>query len=205
MLFSELKETLKYTSLYDLGVKDNDKAIAVYVNNGLKDIQSRFSLNPKFTNIILDSNLISLPDKLIRIIDCVYTDTKDPVRFYQDTKIADDHYFKLIHTGSNKILLNGTIPNWSIDLLYEERVPQIDLSLEDMGNEIIDIPDTFINALILYVGFISHASMDSNIKSENNTYYMRYTAECKRLEETYRLLESNSLDTEYKHPIIGIN
>ena len=202
MTFKELKDILSYTTLFDLSIKKDDKAVAIFINNGIKDLQSRFFLNPRASTIILNSDIIPLPTDFNRFISLQYKDNNEFVKF-NVTETYNELEYKLIHTFDSLLVL-GNIPNKTIDIVYESDIPLIDTSKDDYDNQVVNIPTTFINALTLYVGFVAHASMDSNIKAENNTYYMRYIAECKRLAATYSILESNSLDTDYVNPITNI-
>jgi hypothetical protein len=38
-------------------------------------------------------------------------------------------------------------------------------------------------ALLHYVGYRAHGSYDADIKTENNTHYMRFEASCKKLKD----------------------
>jgi len=202
MTFKELKDILSYTTLFDLSIKKDDKAVAIFINNGIKDLQSRFFLNPKADTLVLDNSTVSLPTDFNRFISLQYKDNNEFVRF-NVTETYKELEYKLIHSFSGLLVL-GSMPNRTINFIYESNISLVDTSEDDYENQVVNIPTTFVNALTLYVGFIAHASMDSNIKAENNTYYMRYIAECKRLAATYSILESNSLDTDYVNPIVGI-
>ena len=202
MLFKDLKDTLIYTSLFDVSIKKDDKAVAIYVNNAIKDLQSRFSINPKVTVLDINTSVVPLPSDFNRFIDLSYSDDNSNVRFNFE-ELYNDVTYKLIHSYSN-ILVVGTPVDRPISVIYEANVTPLDLSASNLDDQEVQIPDLFTNAIILYVGYISHASMDSNIKAENNTYYMRYVAECKRLITAFSTLESNSLDTDYGTAITGI-
>ena len=45
----------------------------------------------------------------------------------------------------------------------------------------LQISDVYTEALLNYVAYKAHTSIDGDIKGENNTYYLRYEASCKQL------------------------
>ena len=45
---------------------------------------------------------------------------------------------------------------------------------------LVPIPATLLEALLHYIGYRAHGSLDGNIQSENNTHYMRFEASCNR-------------------------
>lgn len=50
-------------------------------------------------------------------------------------------------------------------------------------NDIIKVPVIMTEAILHYVGYRAHSSYDADIKTENNTHYMRFEASCKKLKD----------------------
>jgi hypothetical protein len=51
------------------------------------------------------------------------------------------------------------------------------------ATDIINIPEIMTEALLHYVGYRAHGSYDADIKTENNTHYVRFEASCKKLKD----------------------
>jgi hypothetical protein len=59
---------------------------------------------------------------------------------------------------------------------YSATPPQI-----QAVTDIINLPSTMTEALLNYIGYRAHGSYNADIKTENNTHYMRFEASCKKL------------------------
>lgn len=49
--------------------------------------------------------------------------------------------------------------------------------------DILPVPEIMAEALLHYIGYRAHSSYDADIKTENNTHYMRFEASCKKLKD----------------------
>ena len=61
----------------------------------------------------------------------------------------------------------------------------------------LKVPQVYTDALLNYAAYKAHASVSGSIEGDNNTYYMRYEAACKKIKED-GLTNIDNLDSNSK-------
>jgi len=93
--------------------------------------------------------------------------------------INEDNNPLTINTVSwNKVQIPASVLGRTVSLIY---VASPKLATATALSDTIPIPDQMIEALLNYIGYRGHGSMDGNIQAESNTHYQRFEISVKRL------------------------
>jgi hypothetical protein len=180
---------LKEGELKQLAVKDDVDAVTGYINLGILEIHKRFNLWQEEAKITMlegvtryaldgiDPNVgIDLTDHDVVMVDEAYTpagdllslnDEKDPYGIFTPKPHVIEVLVPII-TGDVSIIYRAS-PKF---LVHETQT--------------IPLPPQFLEALFNYVGWRGHGSVKGDIKSENNTHYMRF-------EQSIKIIKENGL------------
>lgn len=192
MNVSQAIALLAEAELKQLAVRKDKEAVLGFINLGILEIHKRFNLwqDEALITMVdgvstykldgLDTNVtINLSDHDVLMVDEVYApdgtqlglnDSEDPNGVWTPQM----HVIEIlapITTGDTSVIYRA-----SPSFLTNEK-------------QKIPIPSQLFEALFHYVGYRGHGSIKGDIKSENNTHYMRFTASCD-------LVESNGLVTQ---------
>jgi hypothetical protein len=179
MTLGNVVDQLKYGELRSIAVKDDNAAIVSYVNLALQALYNRFTLKTSEQLIPMYNNVVeyTLASDLMTI-DGIYDENGDEFALDDVNSLFSIQQvdFETIqvpnpNTGATLSVVYKPSPTW---LVYVD---------ETSLTQNIPIPPQLMEPLLHYVGYRAHGSMDGNIKSENNTHYMRFVASCDRIEQ----------------------
>lgn len=207
MIISTAIDLLVESELKQLSVKNDKTAIRGFINSGILEIYKRFNLWEVEAVITMvagtqlytldgnDSNVsIDLSDHDFLMIEEVWLvsdDDLDDKKLSLNDKLDKDG---VLTPKYNQVNVTTEIDTRLLTVIYRA-------SPKFLTNEKADIPlpPQFNEALFNYVGYRGHGSVKGDIKSENNTHYMRFEASCSRvkLEGLYNqdTLASNKFDS----------
>ena len=187
--------------LKNLAVKDDTEAIVGYINLGLIELYKRFTLELKevVVELVNGQDVYNLP------ADCMYI-----VAAYGEVERTGSAVNILpINVEDNPLSVN-TI-NWKqvqiplassntyVSLVYV--VSPTYLSVADLETE-IQIPIQLLEALLHYIGYRAHGSINGSIQAENNTHYQRFDLSCQRVQQL-GLLTADDLDMDARFGMRG--
>ena len=183
MLVSEAIAQLREAELKQLSVKDDKPTVISFINLGVLELYKRFELwdaEALITMVagkslyLLDGTdtdvTIDLSDKQLLIVEEAW----DPDGERMTINDTEDSYgvatpkYNQIEIGPDAI-----VDGQQISIIF--RAAPIDLLHE---RQTIDLAPQFHEALFHYVGYRGHGSVKGDLKSENNTHYMRFEKSC---------------------------
>ena len=179
--------------LKNLAVKTDTNAILAYINLGLIELYKRFPLKVNEQIIELQDGVdtYTLPNDCMWIVAAYDEVPEDSTAVVSVVPINEEDNPLSINTVSwNKIQVPLTINGAYISIIYVAAPDTIDSTM--LGDH-IDLPPQMLEALLHYVGYRAHGSVDGNVQAENNTHYQRFEASCARIEQR-GMITSDDLD-----------
>lgn len=190
MTVADVIEYARYGELAQLGVVQNldstmptevvtaEKAILSYINLGLIELYKRFSLREKtsIVTIIPGTYNYTISDGVLNVITSVQ---KSDGTYYVIGDAEDTE--AVIVLGYNVVKIPTTVTDTSMVVTYTA-APDSLVWADDLTTIAVPLQPAALEALLHYVGYRAHGSMNGNVDGENNTHYMRFEASCKRLE-----------------------
>lgn len=184
MLVSEAITLLVAGELKQLGIKTEEATVLGFINLGILEIYKRFLLwEAKATvtqvadvdiyNLVdgADNVIIDLSDHELLVIERIY-DSED-LRYIVNNEKSE---YTIYTPRFNQILVNDIEVDEVLEVFY--RAAPIFLTAT---TQTIPLPQQFLEALFLYVGYKGQMSVKAGIKDENNTHFMRFEASCNRI------------------------
>lgn len=183
---SEAIELLSNSELKQLGLSEDKKAIMGYINMGLVELHKRFSLWEETAVVTMVAG-----------VNKYFLDGSDPNVTLDNT----DHEFVMINSVFDKNdkeieidlqksdykisfprynLIRIAVPVAGDTLKINYRASPKFITFE---KQTIPLPPQYFEALFNYVGYRAHASVNGDIKGENNTHFIRFDQSCKRIIE----------------------
>ena len=186
MLIQDFLSLAREGELRNINLSDEayTETILGYINLGLIELYKRFPLKTKeFLIANTSEGTFTLPDDCMQVIEAygsIPTASGDPLVIDLPLNDVDSPYSVYIPTY-NQVQIPFMENDVVVSIIYAATPPY--LTMLDVTNNIpLPIPDQLIEALLNYVGYRAHGSMDSNVNSETTTHYQRFENSCKRVE-----------------------
>jgi len=172
--------------LKKLAVKDDTDSVISFINLGMIELYKRFPLDTEEVIIelgrVTDGN-----DSYERISDTVYKLPNDlmyiSAAYEEDgTEIGinrEDDPLSIMTISWNKIQVPVATNGAFISVIYVKE-PALIVNTPEVLTEDIELPVQLVEALLHYIGYRGHGSIDGNIQAENNTHYQRFEASVQR-------------------------
>lgn len=209
MTVAEVIESAKYSELQQLGVvqqlsnadpaivEQAEKHVLSYVNAAVTELYKRFTLRTEETVITLNEgqtiytlsnanvfNAISNPSGYLDKFDGEFINIlaifDEQGQELSINKEADP--LTVLTPNFNSIQVPNPIDNEQMYIIYGASPDRI-VWTNDLTAIDIPIPVSMVEALLLYVGYKGHVSINGDIKEENNTHLMRFEASCAKIRE----------------------
>jgi len=180
MLVSDVITDAKYGELRQLAVKDDNTAILSYINMGMLELYKRFSLRTEEAIVTLSAidTLYSLDPTLPNVDmvdDCdliyivgIYDEDGNPVEMNNE-----DEPLSVLTPNYDTIQVPSPADNTYLSVIYVATPTRLTSTTSK-----IKLPSSLYEALLHYIGYRGHGSIDGNINTENNTHYMRFEKSC---------------------------
>ena len=177
----------KNAELKQLAVKDDDLAVLGYLNLGLLELYKRFPLDEAEAMITLrdgktsykldgtDADVAMDANKELLMIVGAYElgDNGLPI----PVVVNDEDDMLGINTPSyNVVEIPAVATGVLISIIY--RVAPKFLSAV---TDVVPLPPQLLEALLNYIGYRGHGSINGELKSENQSHYVRFENSCKRV------------------------
>ena len=175
MYVKDVMDMAKISSLNNLAVGKNDDALIKFIYLGVSELYRRFNLSIKSETILINENLslYELRNPDVSLLLSIYDKSG---RELQQTDIlnSNDYDYKLLNFRS--FLLKKPF-NGVLFAVYKAS-PTVFKDSDD----IIDLPDTMIDALLTYVAYVGHSTINRDNVNEASAYNQRFDAACRELE-----------------------
>jgi len=182
MTAQEVIDLAKNGELKTLAVKDDVKAVIGFINLGLIELYKRFPIetNEYLVQLQEGVEVYTLPDDFMWLVaayaEVPYTDGDTNTI---ELPINSEEDPLTINTVSwNKVQIPAGIVGEYVSLIYTASPKQV---TTDNLNEQLPIPTQMIEALLNYMGYRGHGSVNGSIQAESNTHYQRFELSVKRL------------------------
>lgn len=180
MLVSDVINDVKYGELQQLSLKDDNDAVISFINLGLLELYKRFNLRTEEAIITLYSNttMYTLDPTLPGVdmpSDCDFM-------YIQGIYDEEGNIVELNNEDAPLSVLTPTyntiqVPNPS-DLTFLSVIYVAGPTRVTATTDVIKLPPALYEALLHYIGYRGHGSVDGSINTENNTHYMRFEKSC---------------------------
>lgn len=200
MLISDAIALLKSAELKQLSVKNNDKAIMGFINFGILELYKRFNLWEKeflitqVTDVLIydldgtDLNVtMDLTDHQFMMVERMFDEDDFQMVLNDDTDKES-----IITPRYNQVEFTKTLDDTEISGIY--RAAPVFL---DNEKDTIPLPPQFFEALFHYVGYRGHGSVKGDIKSENNSHYMRFEKSCDRVKYDGLFIQDDLVSSKF--------
>jgi len=174
--------------LKKIAVKDDTESIVSFINLGMIELYKRFPMDTDEIIITLgeetdensgytmiDSTMYKMPSDFMYVIGA-YEENGIEININKE----DDPY-SIMMVGWNKVQVPVATTGANISIVYVKNPTLIGSDETSLAKD-IELPATLIEALLHYIGYRGHGSIDGNIQAENNTHYQRFEASVKRAE-----------------------
>lgn len=188
--------------LKKLAVKDDVDSIVSFINLGLIELYKRFPLDTEEVVIALgqatvptdayqmvSNTIYEMPSDLMYIIGA-YEEDGSEISINKE-----DDPFSIMTISWNKIQVPVATVGANIGVVYV-KTPTF-LSSADVAEE-LPLPVQLVEALLHYIGYRGHGSIDGNIQAENNTHYQRFEASINRAKMLGVVTQDGPLDRDTK-------
>ena len=192
MIVQDVIDMVKVSSLANTLAGKKDDALIKFVNLGVSELFRRFNMSIKVETVLTDPNLalyeLRSPDisLLLSIYDCNGKALRqtDVMGSHYDYKIVNWRSF-LLRQPKNEVLL----------AVYSASSPKL-----TEPTDILDIPDSMMDALLCYVAYMGQSTINKDNVNEANIYYQRFEMKCQDLEnQGYRIpLTSETVNVHLK-------
>ncbi len=196
---------IKQLSVSDIGTTSptaqqikNKTALINFINLANLELHKKFALISKemvFTNVTPNS-LHAIPTDFMFAVSASYKDGTEIAINNDKTDIIDDvdYNVSILFPSPFQMLVKGTDKDArdDISLVYIASPTKATAT-----TDFLDLPEIYTEALLDYVAYKAHASVNGDMKAENNTYYLRFIEAVKNIKIT-GLGNSDNLDSNTK-------
>ena len=193
MNVKDVMDMAKISSLNNLAIAKNDDALVKFIYLGVSELYRRFNLSIKSETVLINENLnlyeLRNPDVslLLGVYDKLSRELKQT-----DVFNSNDYDYKLLNFRS--FLLKKPF-NGVLFAVYKAS-PVVFKDSDD----VIDLPDAMIEALLTYVAYVGHSTINRDNINEASAYSQRFDLACRELEmQGYKVpLNSETLALQTK-------
>jgi hypothetical protein len=170
----DIVDIAKVTALNNLVVAKNEDTIIKFISMGVSELYRRFNLSIKTETIITNPmlNLYELRNKDVSLILAVYNSRGEELK--QSDVIEGFYDYKIVNYRS--FLLREARD----DMMFAVYKASPDKVID--RDDVIDLPDSMMNALLLYVYYLAHSTINKDNVNEANVYSQRFEIACRDLE-----------------------
>ena len=192
MLVSDVMDMAKVSSLANLPVSKNDNALIKFINLGVSELYRRFNLSIKVETVITNPNLalyeLRSPD--VSLLFNVYNNKAQEL--IQTDVLGGTYDYKIINYKS--FMLRQPKDDL-VFAVYKASSPRLEKATDE-----IELPDSMMDALLTYVAYIGHSTINKDNINESSAYSKRFEIATQELEnQGYRIpLNSESIDLKVR-------
>jgi len=172
--------------LKKLAVKDDIDSVISFINLGMIELYKRFPLDTEEVIIelgrattgsdpyeMISNTIYKLPGDMMYISAAYEEDGSEiPIN-------KEDNPLSIMTISWNKIQVPVATEGAFISIIYVKEPTLLENTTEGLASD-IELPVQLVEALLHYIGYRGHGSIDGNIQAENNTHYQRFEASVQR-------------------------
>ena len=193
MYVKDVMDMAKISSLNNLAIAKNDDALIKFIYLGVSELYRRFNLSIKSETVLINENLnlYELRNSDVSLLLSVYDKLGRELK-QTDVFNSNDYDYKLLNFRS--FLLKKPF-NGILFAVYKASP----IVFKD-SDDIIDLPDAMIDALLTYVAYVGHSTINRDNINEASAYSQRFDLTCRELEmQGYKVpLNSETLALQSK-------
>jgi len=173
--------------LKQLAVKDDSAAVISYINLGLIELYKRFTLKTSeiIIPLIASQTMYTMPDDYQSILE-VLDENGD---WYSIND--EDDALSILTPSYNTLQVPNPQDGAAISVIYTALPVRI-LAV----TETLPLPLSLLDALYNYIGYRGHGSVNGDLKTENNSHYMRFEANCKKAKDLGVITSDDVVNTK---------
>ena len=175
MNVKDVMDMAKISSLNNLAIAKNDDALIKFIYLGVSELYRRFNLSIKSETVLINENLnlYELRNSDVSLLLSVYDKLGRELK-QTDVFNSNDYDYKLLNFRS--FLLKKPF-NGILFAVYKASP----IVFKD-SDDIIDLPDAMIDALLTYVAYVGHSTINRDNINEASAYSQRFDLACRELE-----------------------
>lgn len=187
MLISDVILQAQGGELSNLSLKDNtpeNNAIIIqYINLGLIALYKKFNLataevvielgratTPSDDYTMISDTLYQLPDEAGTIVGA-YEENGCEININ-----VEDDVLSIFTPSWNTVQIPTATEGSFVSIIYTKNPTYITAETETLP-----LPTNLLIALLHYIGYRAHGSLDGSLNTENNSHLMRFNAECEEI------------------------
>jgi hypothetical protein len=179
----------KVTELNQLAIKDDDVAIAHFLELGLIELHKRFDLKTSEHLIGLQTDVwtYNLPTDAL-VVTAAFSEAGDELTLNDETDPLS-----VFTPTLTTVTIPNTITGAIVSVIYRaapDLIDPVDLTV-DIGLNVY-----FLQALLNYIGYRAHSGPNGDERTENNTHYKRFEASCKEIVDQGLVAADNASNTK---------
>ena len=181
MTATEVISLAREGELKTLAVKDDLDAVIGFINLGLIELYKRFPIEVDEYLITLDPSqtIYDLPNDCMWLVAAYGEVPAGSTEEVNQLQINDEENPLSINTVAwNKVQIPLSITGDTVSIIYVSSPTLVTSATLDID---LPIPSQMIEALLNYIGYRGHGSVNGNIQAESNTHYQRFEASIKRI------------------------
>lgn len=167
--------------LKNIKVKTDTDSVLGFINLGMIELYKRFPLKTEehIITLVEGTDIYTMPSDYMWMLTAYEEVDENSDEVVKVVPINEEDNPYSINTVSwNKVQVPVNVDGAYISIIY---VAQPAILTQANLNDDIDLPPQMIEALLNYIGYRGHGSLDGAINAENNTHLMRFEASCKRI------------------------
>lgn len=180
MTIQDVIEYAKAGELSQIHTAEDNADVITYINLGLIELYKRFSLRYEEAIVTMRT------DKTIYKLDGTDADVDVSSDVSKIVEIYDENGSSLPINSETEALSINT-PTWdTIQVPYPSNGDRLSIVYIAPPEKVItttdklQLPSVLLEALLHYIGYRAHGSIDGKINAENNTHYMRFEKSCEQ-------------------------
>lgn len=200
MLTSEVIALAKASELKQLAVGKDETAIISFINLGMLQLYKRFSLKEEEAIVTLRNG------KTKYILDG--TDVDVDMQSDNDFLIVTECYDmegETVTVNDESDILGVMTPSYNVlevpNIIDGERLSliyRVAPKFVVLPTEKLQLPMQLLEALLNYIGYKGHATITPDVKTENNSHYMRFEKSCQDVEDQGLILVDDLLSYKFE-------
>lgn len=184
----------KYGELSQLAIKDNTNAVLSYIYLGMLELYKRFTVKVEEVKIELDgfNTIYNMPSNCLKILSAYDEEGNEYVLNDEDDALS------ILTPTYNTIQVPNPTEGAFVICIYSATPTRItyDSETDTFTPSVLELPLGLYEALLHYIGYRGHGSVDGKINAENSTHYTRFDKSCTKAKEIGVITEDNT--TNYK-------
>lgn len=203
MKLSEFVESVKYSELNTLAIKDDVPAITSFVNLGLAELYRRFSLSSEEHLIELQSGvtIYDLPEDFMYLTGAY----EAPNEYSCENSVSlpvneEDNPLSVNTINYHQVQIPTSITGSYIGLIYVNTPPKMSAEEPDTP---LPLPYHLIQALSAFVAYKGHGGIRLDGQSEGDVYFIRFKQICDDLKRSGTAIASDDFNMDNRLALRG--